>query len=149
MFIQVTKKVELRDGEELFGFIQAIDQAIDVAAAPEGVQSQAPGEPVRMWLRGIFSDHIIAKVSMTARFFKANFKRDKKTGEVKLTPWVEVKQVWVPVEAAAKSADGEPGEIIKAELGELVAKQLDAEPVQFDPESAMWAGVVDGTQGIG
>lgn len=148
MHVQISKRIDLRDGEELQGFIQSVVQAVDMAPAPEGVQSQAPGEPVRLWLRGIFADHVIAKVAMTGRFFSAKFKRDKGSGEVKLGAWVEVKQAWVPMAAATKAADAD-AELVAGELGAEVLKQLDAEPVEVNPEAGLFSQVIDGTQGIG
>jgi len=148
--VQISKRIDLRDGEELQGFIQSVIQAVDMAPAPEGVQSQAEGEPARLWLRGIFTDHVIAKLAGTGRYFKANFKRDKATGAVTLAKWIEVKQVWAPMEAAAKAEGGEVGEIVKAELGELVAVQLaeQTEPVTVDFDAALFAPVLEGRQGI-
>jgi hypothetical protein len=104
---------------------------------------------VRLWLRGIFTDHVIAKVAMTGRYFKATFKRDKKTGDVTLSKWLEVKQAWVPMGAAAKAVEGKGGELVAAELGAEVLKQLDADLVQHDPEGALWSPVIEGSQGIG
>ena len=34
--IEISKKIDLRDGEELWGFVQAVNQAVDMAPAPEG-----------------------------------------------------------------------------------------------------------------
>jgi hypothetical protein len=149
MHVQICKKIDLRDGEELNGFIQSVIQAVDMAPAPEGVQSQAPGEPVRLWLRGIFADHVIAKVAMTGRYFMAKFKREKATGEVKLAKWQEVKQAWVPMSTSTK-AEGEDGaELVAAELGGEILKQLDTELHQVDPDGGLFGPVIDGSQGIG
>jgi hypothetical protein len=148
MHVQISKKVDLREGEELQGFIQAVHQAVDMAPAPAGVQSQAPGEPVRLWLRGIFSDFVIARVAMTARYFRAGFKRDKTTGEVKLAAWQEVKQAWVPMSATTKALEGEGADLLKAEMGGEILKQLaeQTEPVAVDPDAGLFAAVIEGRQ---
>lgn len=148
MLIKVSKRVDLRQGEELQGFIRAVGEAVDRAPMPEGAQSQAEGEPAQMWLRGIFADHIIAKLAGSMRYFRAGFKRDKASGVVTLGKWQEVQQVWAPVTVAQKSAGGELDDLARMELGAAVAVQLSepAEPVAVHPDAGLFAPVLEGRQ---
>ena len=146
--IAVSKRVDLREGEELQGFIRSVIEAVDRAPMPEGAQSQAEGEPPQLWLRGIFSGHVVAKLAGTVRHFRASFKRDKETGAVTLGKWQEVRQVWAPMAAAQKCEAAEPGDLVKLELGAAVAGQL-AEPIEpaaVDPDAGLFAPVIAGRQ---
>ena len=91
---------------------------------------------------------IVAKLAGSLRYFRASYKRDKATGAVTLGKWQEVQQVWAPVATAQKCADGEPSDLIKAELGAIVALQLSeqAGPVTVHPDAGLFAPVIEGRQ---
>lgn len=149
MKVEISKRIDLRDGEELQGFVAAVIEAVDRAPAPEGIERQAEGEPPRIMLRGIYADHVICKV-LGGGFYRAAFKRDKSSGAVKLAPWTAVKMAWVPMDAATKAEGGEVSELVKAELGELVAVQLAeaTEGLEVHPDAGLFTAVIEGRQGL-
>jgi hypothetical protein len=87
------RKIALREGEELWSFVDAIWMAVQtnrVVLADGSLDAQ---------LMGIYDDHVIVMDGNTGRMFKAGFTRTAK-GEFEFSTPVEVRQVFVEVGSA-------------------------------------------------
>lgn len=86
-------KLALREGEELWTFVDAVWMAVQtnrVVLADGSLDA---------WLMGIYDDHVIVQDGNTGRLFKATFERDAK-GEFVFGDPVEVRQIFVEIETS-------------------------------------------------
>lgn len=91
-------KLALREGEELWEFVDAVWMAVQtnrVILADGSLDAR---------LMGIFDDFVIVQDGNTGRTFKSTFTRNEK-GEFAFAPPVEVRQVFVEVEAADEDVE--------------------------------------------
>jgi hypothetical protein len=95
-------KFALREGEELWDFVDAIWMAVQTNRV-----ILADGS-LDAWLVGIYDEHVIVQDGNTGRLFKASFTRNEK-GEFSFGEPVEVRQTFVEVTAAGAD-DGEGAE---------------------------------------
>jgi hypothetical protein len=92
------EKFALREGEELWDFVDAIWMAVQtnrVVLADGSLDA---------WLVGVYDDHVIVQDGNTGRMFKATFSRNAK-GEFEFGEPVEVRQIFVEVEAPADDVE--------------------------------------------
>jgi hypothetical protein len=85
------EKFALREGEELWDFVDAIWMAVQtnrVVLADGSLDA---------WLTGIFENYVIVQDMNTGRTFKSEFTRDG-NGEFTFSEPVQVTHAWVPVE---------------------------------------------------
>jgi hypothetical protein len=87
------RKIALREGEELWDFIDAMWMAVQTNRV-----ILADGS-LDAYLQGIFDDHVIVQDGNTGRMFKSTFTRDAK-GQFIFGDPVEVRQVFVEVGSA-------------------------------------------------
>lgn len=87
------QKFELREGEELHGFIDEVLKAL-ARHRKKADRSLA--------LRGIFKGHVVARDVESGRFYQVAMSRGD-NGEIELGDAAEVRQVWVPVRREEKA----------------------------------------------
>jgi hypothetical protein len=92
------QKLELREGEELWDFVDAVWSAVqtDRIILADG--------SLDAWLVGIYDDFVIVQDGNTGRLFQAKFERNEK-GEFVFGEPTEVRQAFVPVAAPKEDAD--------------------------------------------
>lgn len=91
-------KFALREGEELWDFIDAIWMAVQtnrVVLADGSLDA---------WLQGIFDDFVIVQDGNTGRLFQAKFSRDE-NGEFVFEEPFEVRQAFLPVATGDDEAE--------------------------------------------
>lgn len=97
-------KLELREGEELWDFVDAVWSAVQTNRV-----ILADGS-LDAWLMGIYDDFVIVQDGNTGRLFQAAFTRNAK-GEFEFGEPVEVRQAFLPVVAA--DAEGVEKTVLK------------------------------------
>lgn len=123
-------KIALREGEELWDFIDAVWMAVQtnrVVLADGSLDA---------WLMGIYEDHVIVQDGNTGRLFKSTFTRNEK-GEFEFGEPVEVRQVFVEV-SADPDDDGVEKAVLKCRKIETyvdVSKRRDDSQFGFLPET--------------
>jgi len=148
MKIQVTKAIELQEGEELSQFIGKLHDAL---AGSGGKASKS------LFITKIFDGFVIARDWETQKFFKFDYERDE-NGGVQLKNEQEVVQVFVaPSTKQEKAADGSAqrfditkglvmlgddsvapaiAETAAAGATAAIAEQPETETVDFEPPKA-------------
>lgn len=122
-------KLELRDGEELWDFVDAVWMAVQtnrVVLADGSLDA---------WLMGIYDDFVIVQDGNTGRLFQAAFTRNE-TGEFVFETPVEVRQAFLPV--SAPDAEGVEKSVLKSRkvVGYVdVAKRADDSKFGFLPKT--------------
>lgn len=91
-------KLALREGEELWDFVDAVWMAVQVNRV-----LLADGS-LDAWLMGIYDDFVIVQDCNTGRLFKSTFSRNAE-GEFEFSEPTEVRQSFIPIDAPA--VDGE------------------------------------------
>ena len=126
-------KLALREGEELWDFTWTMMDAVqtDRIILADG--------SLDAWLQGIYDDHVIVQDGNTGRMFKANFTRAE-DGSIVFSEPVEVKMVWVPVNAPAEDA----GDDVERAIAKRAPRGLEFVDVSKKDESK-WAGVLPST----
>jgi hypothetical protein len=90
-------KFELREGEELWTFVDAIWMAVQtnrVVLADGSLDA---------WLVGVYNDHVVVQDGNTGRLFMSKFTRND-MGEFVFEAPIEVRQIFVPVDSQPEDA---------------------------------------------
>ena len=110
-FVRV-RKFELREGEEVWQFVDAMWQAVQTN------RITLAGGSLDAWLKGIYEDYVIVEDFNTGRLFKTPFTRAE-DGEIAFGEAVEVRMEFVPVPVATADGEGDSG-VAKARPEEIV-----------------------------
>ncbi len=124
--VTVEKAIDLRDGEELQGFIK---EAISAIRRVKGVDGKANDD---MFLTGIFKDHLVARTLEKGKFFRFQFTRDG-SGVLKLGKGMEVKQIFAPVAAVEKSEDPDQHVEVMLAIAKSASIETEEHPIVDDP----------------
>jgi len=111
-FVHV-RKMQLREGEELWQFVSALQQAVQtnrIVLADGSLDA---------WLQGIYEDHVIVQDMNTGRLFRADFTRDAK-GEFTFAEPVEVRVAFVPIAGEGGGEGGGAEKLAKSDPGQFL-----------------------------
>lgn len=117
------QKLELREGEEIWDFIDALWTATFTSRV-----ILADGS-LDVWLHGIYDKFVIVQDGNTGRFFRAEYSRNDDGTFVFGEP-EEVSMQWIPVSSGSD------------EDAEKVAKRAPARWVEVSKTRGKWSGVV-------
>lgn len=126
--VSAVAKLSMRDDEELWDFITAMQVAVDVNRVVLANGSLDAG------LVGIFDDSVIVRDWNTGRHFRSKFTR-REDGSFEFSEPNEVRQAWLDVQADTQGGAPEGG-------GGQKAKRVEVETVIVGTAKSKWSGVL-------